>query len=129
MEILWAGDMNRGTLRTKIPTAMAKLVAERGYASPIDVLVEMGSLSLDDVEQWRWGRIPYLERAISLNLAQLQFLLQQMQVIAQRSEWTASWTAYHTWGRGPHRSLRFSKSGDRFTEKRYSTHFVRSFQE
>jgi hypothetical protein len=104
---------------------MLKIVEKQGYASPIDVLVEIMKLSTSDVEQWRLGKIPYLERAIQLNLAQLNVLLIQMSVAAQHMELKASWTAYHTWGRGPHRSLRFTKSGDRYAERRYATHFVR----
>jgi hypothetical protein len=36
-----------------------------------------------------------------------------------------SYTAYMSWGKGPKRSLRFSKSGDSQVERHYSTRYVK----
>ena len=40
----------------------------RGYAAPVDVLMDIGVLSKQDYENWRFGKVPYLERVCKINL-------------------------------------------------------------
>ena len=35
---------------------------EKGHVTAIDVLVKLGYLKTQDVEDWRFGRIPYLKK-------------------------------------------------------------------
>ena len=63
----------------------------------MDVLVGMGLLDPVKLEDWRLGRVPYLEE---------------------------STTAYMRWGKGTKRRLRFTKTGDAKLEEAYSRHFV-----
>jgi hypothetical protein len=50
-------------------------------------------------------------------------MLHTFQEDAKRGGLKPSKTAYMSWGKGPKRSLRFSKSGDPNIEQAYSTHF------
>lgn len=43
----------------------------RGYATVVDVLMDIGVLQKDKYEDWRFGRIPYLERVCMVNLGKL----------------------------------------------------------
>ncbi len=116
--------MNRQLLRTKVQATMRQLIAERGYASPLDVLLSMEKLSAKNVDDWRSGKIPYLERVIQMNLPQLNVLLAEMKEVARDMDLTPSLTAYRRRTRSGRLPLRFSKSGAPHLEERYATHFL-----
>jgi hypothetical protein len=88
----------------------------------------MEKISLAAVKNWRFGRVPFLEREVRGNLSQLNFILNKLREVAERHRVKGyeSNTAYMSWGKGTGQPLRFSKSGDAHTERRYSTHFVES---
>jgi len=92
--------------------------------APIDVLVKMGLLEPKHIEDWRHGRVPYLERVINGNLTRLSRLLRILRFHAHDLNLKPSWTAYIRYGKGPKRRLRFSKSGDPKLEETYATHLV-----
>ena len=43
--------------------------------APVDVLVGMDLLRTEQLDNWRRGRVPYLERVINCNLTRLSRLL------------------------------------------------------
>ena len=43
--------------------------------TPVDVLIGMGLLRPEHVKDWRFSRVPYLERVINCNLSRLSRLL------------------------------------------------------
>lgn len=120
----------------KVHAAVYRQCRNRGYATPVDVLMDIGVLSKQNYENWRFGRVPYLEAVCSVNLRKLSFILHQMRVYAQRAGLKPSFTCYKQWGvkkkagqgRRPVVPLRFSKSGDPGVERWYATHFVDSTQ-
>lgn len=115
-----------------VHNAMYQQWKQRGYATPVDTLIYIGVLSKQSYEEWRFGRIPYLEKACTANLRKLSVIMHQMRVYAKKSGWKTSFCYYKRWnvkkkggqGRKPVIPLRFSKSGDPNVEKWYSTHFV-----
>lgn len=104
---------------------MHVLVHVKGYASPLDMFLKLEKITPKLVEEWRFGRVFYLERVLHGNLNQFRFILDTMARTAREMELEPSYTAYRSWGKGPKRPLRFSKSGTPYMEKRYSTHYVR----
>jgi hypothetical protein len=112
-------------LYPRIVRATAKLLSHGRVVAPVDVLVAMGVLAPDRLEDWRRGRVPYLERVIDCNLERLSRLLRILRFHAHDLNLVPSWTAYVRWGKGPQQRLRFSKSGERPLEEAYSTHFLR----
>ena len=92
--------------------------------APVDVLVGMGLLTPQRLEDWRRGHVPYLERVINCNLTRLSRLLQVPRFHVHDLKLVPSWTAYMSWGKGPKERLRFTKKGDPKLEKAYATHFV-----
>ena len=116
--------MNDGELRGKVHSAVYTLVKDRGFASPVDVLMEIGALSKDDYERWRFGRVDYLERVCKTNLRKLSLVNREIRAYAKKHDLKPSWTDYRKWGKGENTRLRFSKSGDEQIERLYATHYV-----
>ena len=100
-------------------------VSRRGpVVTPVDVLITMGLLTRERLENWRRGRVPYLERVINCNLARLARVLRILRFQAEELGLKPSFTVYMRWGKGPKARLRFTKTGDPNLEEAYATHFV-----
>jgi len=56
-------------LSARVVRAVETLLARGKVVAPVDVLVEMGLLDRSQLEEWRLGRVPYLERVIHGNFA------------------------------------------------------------
>ena len=89
--------MNNGELVGKVCSSMYRQCRERGYATPVDVLMEIGVLPKKKYEDWRCGRIPYLESVCTVNLHKLSFVMHQMRVYAQKSGLKPSFCCYQRW--------------------------------
>jgi hypothetical protein len=70
--------VNRAEIVASMNRATSDLFTEKGFVSFVDFLIRMGKLTTEDHEAWRMRRIPYLERAIRLNLSQLSNLLRTL---------------------------------------------------
>lgn len=112
----------------KLEAAMRKyfseLLQEKKYVSVVDLLMKLNYLSKADYEKWRFGKIDFLEKVCGVNLSKLNFILKKLNSISTELNLKKSWTAYTTHGKGPKKKLRFSKSNDELTEKRYATHHI-----
>lgn len=124
--------MNNRELGAKVRSAVYLQCRNRGFAAPVDVLMEVGYLSKQDYENWRYGRVDYLERVCKANLSKLSLVMREMRSYAAKAGLKPSFCYYKRWGakkkngqgRKPVIPLRFSKSGDPEIERRYATHFV-----
>lgn len=96
----------------------------KGYVSPVDLLIKLGYLSLESYENWRFGRVPYLEKVCKVNLSRLSFIIKKLRTYAASKNLEPRWTAYKKFGKGKKIILRFSKSGAEHIEKSYATHYV-----
>lgn len=110
-------SVNRDDLIIQMQEASAILLEEKGYVSFVDVLMRMGLLTKAENDAWRSGRTPCLESVITVNLTKINHLLRSFQQHARTGGLRPSKTAYLTWGKGPKRQLRFSKSGTRNIEE------------
>ena len=86
--------MNDGELRGKIHSSIYALVKNKGVASPVDVLMAIGVLTKADYENWRNGRVEYLERVCKINLKKLLFVNREIQTYARQHNLKPSWTDY-----------------------------------
>lgn len=124
--------MKNSEIIGKVHSSMYQQCQKRGYCTPVDVLMETGVLPKKKYEDWRAGRVPYLESACTVNFHKLSFIMKQMRDYAKKSGLTPSFCYYKQWGtkkkngqgRKPVIPLRFSKSGNPDIEKAYATHFV-----
>jgi hypothetical protein len=84
----------------------------------------MDLLSPESAEDWRRGRISYLERVIRCNLSKASRILSILRMHAHDSDLKPSLTVYKRWTKGSRPLLRFSKTGDHNVEEAYARHFV-----
>jgi len=126
--------MKASELIGKVHSSVYHQCQKRGYAAPVDVLMDVGVLDKKKYKDWRFGGIPYLEAVCTCNLRQLSFIMAQIRAYAKKAGYKPSFCYYKQWGmkkkngqgHKPVRQLRFSKSGDPEIEKAYATHYVDS---
>ena len=119
--------MNNGEIIGKVHDSMYRQIRKSGFASPVQVLMDVGVLSRADYERWRFGKADYLERVCKINLNKLSLIMKEIRSYARKHGLKASWTFYNQWGvKGKKTSvkLRFSKSGDENIERSYATHYI-----
>lgn len=112
-------------LYPRIARAVEAILRRGKIVAPVDVLVEMGLLAREDLEDWRHGRVLYLEQVIHCNLTRLSRILRIFRLHAHDLDLVPSVAVYLRSGRGPKRRLRFTKTGDPKLEEAYARHFVR----
>jgi hypothetical protein len=117
-------SLNNQQIIEQTKTAASKLLKDKGYVSVVDVLMEIGKLSNQDYENWRRQKVPYLEKVIRVNLSKINTILRTMQKYSQDNDLKPRKTVYRSWGKGPKKVLRFSKSGDQNIEHAYATHII-----
>jgi hypothetical protein len=116
--------VSRTDIEKKVASVAGEAVRQKGYVTAVDVLVGLGWLSSDKLEDWRRGRVPYLERVVVANLSKISFAMKALRSWALRGKLYGSETVYKRWGKGPKTALRFSKSGTAAVEAAYCTHFI-----
>ena len=121
-------------LTGKVHSSMYHQCNVRGYATPVDVLMDIGVLPKKSHEDWRYGRVDYLEKVCTVNLRTLSEVMQIVRAYAQKSGLKPSFCYYKQWGvkkkngqgHKPVIPLRFSKSSNEQIERGYATHYVDS---
>ena len=116
--------MNRQQLEAKVISICNQCIAQKQYVSAIDLLLGLGYLSPTILEDWRRGRIPYLEQRLQANLGKLSFAMQAFRQWALKNGLLPRETAYVQKATSHTIHLRFSKSGDDNIEKMYRTHYI-----
>ena len=109
----------------KIVKAVASILASENVVTPIKLFVVMELLEQKDVDHWRKGRVPYLEKAIKCNLAKASRILRILRFHAHDLNLKPSMTVYKRTVNGKKILLQFSKSGARLLEEAYARHFVK----
>ena len=116
--------MNNSDLKNKIKLVGKEIIEEKGYLSSIDVLLKLEYLSEKDYENWRFGKVEYLEKVCGVNLKKLSTINKTIKEISGQLNLKKSWTAYDKYGKGKKIRLRFSKSGNKQIEEAYATHYL-----
>lgn len=110
-------------LEQRVARTAEAALAEREFVAPVDVLVGLGWLAPNRVDEWRQGRVPYLEAVVEAGLGKISAAMQLLRSWARARGLKPSETAYVARSRD-RRPLRFSKSGDPAIERAYRTHWV-----
>ena len=116
---------NRQDLERALSMITSELLKEKGYLSFIDIFMKLGYLSQSDYENWRFRRVPCLERFLTLNLSHINFLMKTVRQNSLNGHLKPSITVYKSWGKSKKTLLQFSKSGNPTIETAYATHFVK----
>ena len=56
--------LNRRDLERALSPVTSELLREKGYICFVDIFMRLGYLSPSDYENWRFKRVPYLERVL-----------------------------------------------------------------
>jgi hypothetical protein len=116
--------MDKNIYTGPVHNSMYQQLKARGYAAPVDVLLDIGVLTKSDYENWRFGKVDYLEQVCKVNLRKLSEIMKIVRVYAQKNDLKASWTFYRQYGSKNKKQLRFSKSGNHSIERSYATHYL-----
>ena len=108
----------------KIRSSMNKLLYEKEVVSVVDIFIDLDILSKKDYEDWRFGRINYLERVCKGSLHKLSDTVSEIFKYAREKDLKITTTVYKKWGKGKKTTLRFTKYGKQSIEKRYSSNFM-----
>lgn len=115
---------NREQIKPRAIQAAEKALHHQHFVSAIDVFVGMGLLQPIHVQDWRKGKIQYLESVIQGSLGKISHAMKCFQNWAKQRGLKASKTCYLARTSGPKRELRFSKTGNPDIESAYQTHYV-----
>ena len=116
--------MNNADLDKEVKRLVHLSRYEKGYVCPVDILMQLDYLSKNDYENWRFGRVDYLEKVCKINLRKLTLINKLIRKHSKDLGLQESWTAYNKFGKGVKKRLRFSKSGKQTIENAYSTHYI-----
>jgi hypothetical protein len=125
MKKITLANYTTDTYYPKIVKAVDAALQSENFVSPIRVFIGMGLLGQADVDEWRKGRVPYLEKVIKCNLAKANRILRILRMHAHDLRLQPSVTAYKRKKKGGKIPLQFSKSGEKNLEEVYSRHFVK----
>jgi hypothetical protein len=115
---------NPTKVESRVVQAAEAALQKQQFVSPIAVLLGIGRLAPSHVEQWRQGRIGYLEELVQGNLHKIVDILRTFRQWALAKGLQPSETRYMRHGRGGAQELRFSASGNPEIERLYRTHYV-----
>ena len=121
--------MNDGELKAAVDSSMYHQCQERGFATPVDVLMDVGVLTKQKYEDWRFGRVSFLEAVCTVNLSKLSLIMKEVRHYASKNGLKPSSSVYKQWGlktkgHKPVIRLHFSKTGKPEIEAAYATHYV-----
>jgi hypothetical protein len=75
--------MNNDEIKHKVHSAMYHQCKARGYTTPVDVLMDIGILTRQKYEEWRFGRVPFLEAVCNGNLKKLSTVMHEIRSYAK----------------------------------------------
>jgi len=108
---------NQSKLESRVRRAAEAALSRQKYVSAIDVLCGMGLLATPHVDDWRRGRVDFLERVIQGNLHKISSSMAIFRHWAMEKGLEPCETGYVRHTRGGILALQFSKSGDPEIEK------------
>ena len=116
--------MNNTDLDKEVKRLVRQNRYEKGFVCAIDILMQLDYLTKKNYEDWRFGRVDYLEKVCNVNLSKLTLINKLIRKHSTELNLKSSWTGYNQYGKRIKRRLRFSKSGDKTIEDRYATHYI-----
>jgi hypothetical protein len=125
MKKITASSYKKDKYYKSVTNAVHELLKEKLFVAPVDLFMQMGKLSKEDYEDWRFRRIPHLEKVLNFNLSKANRILRILKHHAEALGLKPSRTVYMKWGKGKKRiTLRFSKFSEHNVELSYSTHYI-----
>lgn len=110
---------------TKVVKAVNDELIHSNVVSPIAVFQRLQLLDKPNVEKWKKGQIPFLEKVILCNLGKANRILKLIRFHAHDLNMKPSITVYKRKVGSAKLNLKFSKTGDKKLEEAYSRHFIK----
>jgi len=107
----------------KVLKAFGDILIYSSEIKPVEVFQRMRLLTSEDLEDWYFGRIPFLEKVIQCNLSKASRITRLIGFIAHDFNMGKSIHRYEKRGKGKKIVLQFSKSNLKTREQAYSTHY------
>lgn len=101
----------------RVVRAFEQILAKGIIVEPVAVFMQMELLTTQGYEDWRFGRIPYLERAMVCGLPKCKRIVGIIGFHAHDLDMVPRPTLYRKWGKGKKVDLRFTKNEDVRLEK------------
>ncbi len=126
MKSITASNYTKDALYPGIAKAISEILKTEASVSPVAVLLKTQRLTPQLLEDWRFGRIPYLERVLIGSLGKMSRILRIFEQHSRSLGLVPIQTEYRKFGRGKTRIvLRFSKSHSPAIEAAYSRHYFK----
>ena len=114
---------SQAKLEARVVAAAEAALARSRSVSPIDVLTGLGWLPGRRVDEWRQGRLAYLEESLTARPERIAAVLAALRRWAESQGLRPGEVPYVSATRD-RRPLHFSRSGDEATERAYRTHWI-----
>ncbi len=92
--------MNNVDLEKKVKSLVHLNSYEKGLVCAVDILLELNYLTKKDYENWRFGRVDYLEKVCNTNLSKLTLINKLIRKYSTELGLKSSWTGYNQFGKG-----------------------------
>jgi hypothetical protein len=115
---------NKQTVEERAALSAERALASQKHVSAIDVLTHMGLLAPTAADNWRKGRIDYLEEVVQGSPNKIDTALATFHRWAKERGLKPSEARYVVEGRAGTRELRFTASGDPEAERVYRTQYI-----
>lgn len=112
---------NLTDIKKRVVQTAETVLCKQQYVSPIDIFIGIGWLQPIHVQDWRKGKIPYLEKVIQGDLGKISFAMKCFRKWATEKKLKPSKTVYLLRTKSPQKEAVFSKSGNFNIEKAYIT--------
>ena len=115
---------NQKKLQQRVLQSAEETLYKQHYVSAIDLFIGMNLLQPQHVNDWKKGKIPYLEKVIQGSLGKITFSMKCFRGWASEKGLKPRCTEYFVKTSGPKRKLKFSISGAPSLEEFYRTHYI-----
>jgi hypothetical protein len=116
--------MSNTSIEKRVIKAANSILYEKKIVSVTDIFLHMGWLNSTLVQDWRKGKVPFLEKVIQTNLNKISRAIRIFQSWANKNDLKPSETAYLLKTGRTKRELQFTKYGDENLERAYRTHYL-----
>lgn len=107
----------------KVVKAFDSALSKKEIVTPIDIFLEIGNLTPRNLELWRNGKAPYLERVINGNLSKFSRILSLIGFHAHDLNLPPCHPNYSPYVKGQKRKLIYTRSGAEHLESKYKKSF------
>ena len=123
MKTVTLENYRKDSLYPRVVRAVAGILEKQREVAPVDVFAAMDFLQLRDLENWRAGRVPYLEKVIRCNLSKANRVLRILRFHAHDLNLEPIIRNYTHKGKHQLVTLYFSKTAHPGVEEAYRRHF------